>query len=107
MGTLAVWQGCYGWREFASAQGDTAMGYDVRKNCWNAGCVLGWVSAYWVVAVVEGWKDSGLILGYYLFGILNNALPLINVSPFWQIGVGIQGYGARCSNYERTGTAEY
>ena len=29
-------------------------------------------------------KVSGLILGTILFGILNNALPLIKVSPFWQ-----------------------
>jgi rhamnose transport system permease protein len=27
---------------------------------------------------------SGLILGTILLGILNNALPLIDVSPFWQ-----------------------
>ncbi|HOV64307.1 MAG TPA: ABC transporter permease, partial [Spirochaetia bacterium] len=33
---------------------------------------------------------SGLILGTILLGILNNALPLINVSPFWQ--QAIQGF---------------
>ena len=27
---------------------------------------------------------SGILLGSLLLGILNNALPLINVSPFWQ-----------------------
>ena len=27
---------------------------------------------------------SGLILGTILLGMLNNALPLIDVSPFWQ-----------------------
>jgi rhamnose transport system permease protein len=27
---------------------------------------------------------SGILLGALLLGILNNALPLVNVSPFWQ-----------------------
>jgi len=32
-------------------------------------------------------KISGVLLGSILLGILNNALPLINVSPFWQMGI--------------------
>jgi rhamnose transport system permease protein len=50
-----------------------------------AACVLGGVS----VSGGRG-KLSGLVLGVILFGILANALPLINVSPFWQ--QAIQGF---------------
>ncbi len=32
-------------------------------------------------------KLSGLLLGTIMLGILANALPLINVSPFWQMGI--------------------
>jgi rhamnose transport system permease protein len=35
-------------------------------------------------------KVAGLLLGVILFGILANALPIINVSPFWQ--QAIQGF---------------
>jgi rhamnose transport system permease protein len=50
-----------------------------------ASCVLGGVS----VSGGRG-KVAGLVLGVILFGILANALPLINVSPFWQ--QAIQGF---------------
>ena len=62
--------------KFASAQGDTATGYELSVI---AATVLGGVS----ISGGSG-KVSGLILGTILLGILNNALPLINVSPFWQ-----------------------
>ncbi|MDR0497327.1 MAG: ABC transporter permease, partial [Treponema sp.] len=48
-------------------------------------CVLGGVS----VSGGRG-KVAGLLLGVILLGILANALPLINVSPFWQ--QAIQGF---------------
>jgi rhamnose transport system permease protein len=50
-----------------------------------ASCVLGGVS----VSGGRG-KVLGLVLGVILFGILANALPLINVSSFWQ--QAIQGF---------------
>jgi len=50
-----------------------------------ASCVLGGVS----VSGGRG-KVFGLVLGVILFGILANALPLINVSAFWQ--QAIQGF---------------
>jgi rhamnose transport system permease protein len=59
-----------------SAQGDTAVGYELSVI---AAVVLGGVS----ISGGSG-KVFGLILGTILLGILNNALPLINVSPFWQ-----------------------
>lgn len=76
MGALAGLAGVLWVSRFASAQGDTAMGYELSVI---AACVLGGVS----IAGGSG-KVSGVISGALLLGILNNALPLINVSPFWQ-----------------------
>jgi rhamnose transport system permease protein len=76
MGALAGLAGVLWVAKFASAQGDTAAGYEMNVI---AACVLGGVS----VSGGRG-KVSGLILGVILFGMLANALPLINVSPFWQ-----------------------
>ncbi len=62
--------------KFASAQGDTATGYEMNVI---AACVLGGVS------VMGGsGKVSGVLLGTLLLGTLNNALPMINMSVFWQ-----------------------
>ncbi len=76
MGLLAGLAGVLWVSKFASAQGDTAVGYEMNVI---AATVLGGVS----VAGGRG-KVSGIILGSILFGILANALPLINISPFWQ-----------------------
>ena len=76
MGALAGLAGVLWVAKFASAQGDTATGYELSVI---AATVLGGVS----ISGGSG-KVSGLILGTILLGILNNALPLINVSPFWQ-----------------------
>jgi len=62
--------------KFASAQPDTATGYEL--NVITA-CVLGGIS----VSGGSG-KTSGLLLGVLLLGILENALPLVSVSTFWQ-----------------------
>jgi rhamnose transport system permease protein len=82
MGTLAGLGGVLWVSKFASAQGDTASGYEMNVI---ASCVLGGVS----VSGGRG-KVLGLVLGVILFGILANALPLIKVSPFWQ--QAIQGF---------------
>lgn len=76
MGILAGLAGVLWVSKFASAQGDTAVGYEFSVI---AACVLGGAS----VTGGSG-KISGLLLGTILLGMLNNALPLINVSPFWQ-----------------------
>ncbi|HHY80178.1 MAG TPA: ABC transporter permease [Thermoanaerobacter sp.] len=76
MGALAGLTGVLWVSKFASAQGDTATGYELTVI---AACVLGGVN----IAGGAG-KISGVILGSLLLGILNNALPMINVSPFWQ-----------------------
>ena len=76
MGGLSGLAGVLWVSKFASAQGDTAMGFELSVI---AACVLGGVS----IAGGSG-RISGIVLGSLLLGILNNALPLINVSPFWQ-----------------------
>lgn len=76
MGMLSGLAGILWVSKFASAQGDTATGYELNVI---ASCVLGGVSVSGGVG-----KVSGLLLGTLMFGILQNALPLINVSPFWQ-----------------------
>ncbi len=62
--------------KYASAQGDAATGLEIDII---AACVIGGVS-------LNGGKGTvlGVILGTVTLGILNNALPLINISPFWQ-----------------------
>lgn len=82
MGGLAGLSGVLWVSKFASAQGDTASGYELTVI---AACILGGVS----IAGGSG-KISGVLLGAMLIGMLNNALPLLNVSPFWQNA--IQGF---------------
>lgn len=79
MGGLAGLAGVLWVARFASAQGNTAIGYELQVI---AACILGGVSITGGVG-----KLSGLVLGTIMFGILANALPLINVSPFWQQGI--------------------
>lgn len=79
MGALAGLAGVLWVAKFASAQGNTAVGYELQVI---AACILGGVSITGGVG-----KLSGLILGTIMFGILANALPLVNVSPFWQQGI--------------------
>lgn len=76
MGGLSGLAGVLWVSKFASAQGDTASGYELNVI---AACVLGGVAISGGIG-----KISGLLMGTLLLGILNNALPLINVSPFWQ-----------------------
>ncbi len=79
MGGLSGLCGVLWVSKFASAQGDTASGFELTVI---AACILGGVS----IAGGSG-KISGVILGAILLGILNNALPLMNVSPFWQMAI--------------------
>jgi rhamnose transport system permease protein len=76
MGGLAGLAGVLWVAKFASAQGDTGTGYEMTVI---AACVLGGVS----IAGGSG-KLSGILLGSLLLGMLSNALPLLNVSAFWQ-----------------------
>ncbi|WP_018526358.1 ABC transporter permease [Alkalispirochaeta alkalica] len=79
MGSLAGLAGVLWVAKFASAQGDTATGYELQVI---AACILGGVSINGGVG-----RLTGLFLGTVMLGIIANALPLINVSPFWQMGI--------------------
>jgi Ribose/xylose/arabinose/galactoside ABC-type transport systems, permease components len=76
MGSLCGLCGGLWVSKYASAQGDAAKGIEMDVI---AACVIGGVS-------LNGGKGTvfGVLLGAITLGILNNALPLINVSSFWQ-----------------------
>lgn len=76
MGALCGLVGGLWVSKYASAQGDAAKGIEMDII---AACVIGGVS-------LSGGKGTvlGVLLGSLTLGILNNALPLINVSSFWQ-----------------------
>ncbi len=75
MGGLTGLAGVLWASKFASAQPDTATGYEVNII---AACVIGGVS----ISGGSG-KVLGVFMGAMLIGIINNALPLIpDVSEF-------------------------
>lgn len=76
MGAITGLAGVLWVSKYASAQGDTAIGYEMNVI---AACVLGGVS-------INGGsgKIFGVVLGTILLGILKNALPLLKISAFWQ-----------------------
>ena len=76
MGAISGLCGVLWVSKYASAQGDTAMGYELTVI---AACVIGGVS----VSGGSG-KVQGVFLGVVLLGILKQALPMLKVSPFWQ-----------------------
>jgi len=64
---------------YASAQNDTASGFVMTIV---AACVLGGVSITGGVGTM-----SGVLLGSITVGIINNALPMVKVSPFWKMAL--------------------
>jgi rhamnose transport system permease protein len=64
---------------FAVAYTDVALGFELQVI---AACVIGGVSIAGGVGTV-----AGVLIGCLFLGIIKNALPLINVSPFWQMAV--------------------
>ncbi|WP_042225393.1 ABC transporter permease [Oceanobacillus manasiensis] len=79
MGGLSGLAGVLWVSKFASAQGNTASGYELTVI---AACILGGVSINGGIG-----KVTGVLLGAVLLGVLDNGLPLIDVSPFWQMGI--------------------
>ncbi|MCD6122820.1 MAG: ABC transporter permease [Spirochaetales bacterium] len=67
---------------YASAQNDTAMGFELQTI---AACVIGGVGIWGGSGTVVG-----VLFGAVFLGIINNALPIINLSPFYQMA--IQGF---------------
>jgi rhamnose transport system permease protein len=64
---------------FESAQTNTALGFELQTV---AAAVVGGVSISGGVGTVPG-----VLLGALLLGIIQNALTLIRISPFWQLAV--------------------
>jgi rhamnose transport system permease protein len=62
---------------FEAAQTNTALGFELQTV---AAPVVGGVNIF-------GGSGSvlGVILGAFLLGIINNALTLVQISPFWQL----------------------
>lgn len=67
---------------YAAAQNDTAAGFELSTV---AACVIGGVS----IAGGSG-TVGGVVLGAIFLGIINNALTVVNLSPFYQMA--IQGF---------------
>ncbi len=81
-GVLAGISGYLWVSRYASAQNDTATGLELQTV---AACVIGGVS-------IAGGSGTivGVALGSILLGVVNNALTLVHISPFWQ--TAIQGF---------------
>jgi rhamnose transport system permease protein len=62
---------------FESAQTNTALGFELQTV---AASVVGGVSISGGVGSVPG-----VLLGALLLGIIENSLPLVRISPFWQL----------------------
>lgn len=69
-----LWTSRYG-----IAYADLASGYELTVI---AACVIGGVSIAGGVGTV-----AGVLLGALFLGVIANALPVINVSPFWQMAI--------------------
>ncbi len=67
---------------YASAQNDTATGFELQTI---AACLIGGVSILGGSGTV-----GGVVLGALFLGIVNNALPVVGLSPFYQMAV--QGF---------------
>ncbi len=64
---------------YAVAYVDAAGGFELTII---AACVIGGVSIAGGIGSV-----AGAVLGALFLGIVNNALPVINISPFWQMAI--------------------
>ncbi len=67
---------------YAAAVNETATGFELQTV---AACVLGGVSLAGGAGTL-----TGVVMGALFLGIINNALPVVNLSPFFQMG--IQGF---------------
>lgn len=64
---------------YAVAYTDVAQGFELQVI---AACVIGGVSIAGGVGTV-----GGVVIGCLFLGIILNALPLLGISPFWQMGI--------------------
>jgi rhamnose transport system permease protein len=78
-GTIAGLAGYLWVARFGIAYSDIALGYELTVI---AACVIGGVSIAGGIGSV-----GGTLLGALFLGVIANALPVINVSPFWQMAI--------------------
>ena len=64
---------------FAVAYTDIALGFELQVI---AACLIGGVAIAGGVGTV-----AGVVLGCLFIGVIRSALPLIGISPFWQMGI--------------------
>jgi rhamnose transport system permease protein len=78
-GTIAGFCGYLWVTRYTIAYVDIAGGFELQVI---AACVIGGVSIAGGIGTV-----SGAVLGALFLGVINNALPVIHVSPFWQLAI--------------------
>ena len=78
-GTMAGLCGYLWVARYAVAYVDVASGFELDTV---AACVIGGVSTIGGVGTV-----GGVVLGALFLGIIKNALPVIGISPFWQMAI--------------------
>lgn len=78
-GALAGLTGYLWTARYAVAYVDVASGFELNVV---AACVIGGISIAGGVGTV-----AGVILGAIFLGIIANALPVIGISPFWQMAI--------------------
>lgn len=78
-GALAGICGYFWVSRFAVAYTDVALGFELQVI---AACVIGGISIAGGIGTV-----TGVVLGCLFLGLIKNALPLIGLSPFWQMAV--------------------
>jgi len=81
-GLIVGLSGLFWVSRYASAQNETAFGFELQTI---AACLIGGVSIMGGTGTI-----LGVVLGAMFLGIVNNALTVINLSPFYQMA--IQGF---------------
>ncbi len=78
----ARWPGSRGYlwvSRYAVAYVDIAAGFELDVI---AACVIGGISIAGGIGSV-----AGAVLGALFLGVIKNALPVVNISPFWQLAI--------------------
>jgi rhamnose transport system permease protein len=78
-GTLAGLTGYLWVARYAVAYVDIAGGFELEVV---AACVIGGISIAGGIGSV-----GGALLGALFLGVVKNALPVVNISPFWQLAI--------------------
>ena len=78
-GTIAGFSGYLWASRFTIAYVDIASGFELQVI---ASCVIGGISIMGGIGTVPG-----AVLGALFFGVVSEALPVIHVSPFWQLAI--------------------